>query len=149
MITSGGWNLAYGEFWPKNSYFTTLKLCTKKNTTEKLKISVETTLGFKKTDFWFVETTFGFKIIWLFSKSALIIVFWKVKIARFENENEDVFQIEIRLRIENVTYLAIYRVLRVNFYKNDVVLKQQKGPKLDEMTDFCVFQKQHSREAKN
>ena len=121
----------------------------KKNTTEKLKISVETTLGFKKTDFWFVETTFGFKIIWLFSKSALIIVFWKVKIARFENENEDVFQIEIRLRIENVTYLAICRVLRVKFYKNHVALKQQNGPKLDEMTDFCVFQKQHSREAKN
>ena len=59
-------------------------------------------IGFKKTDFRFVETTFGFKIIWLFSKSALIIAFWRVKIARFENENEDVFQIEIRLRIENV-----------------------------------------------
>ena len=105
-------------------------------------------IGFKKTDFRFVETTFGFKIIWLFSKSALIITFWRVKIARFENENEDVFQIEIRLRIENVAYLAIYRLLRVNFYKNDVALKQQKGPKLDEITDFSVFQKQHSREAK-
>ena len=56
-------------------------------------------------------------------------MFWKVKIARFENENEDVFQIEIRLRIENVTYLAIHRVLRVNIYENHVALKQQNGPK--------------------
>ena len=91
--------------------------------------------------FWFQDNMTFFKI-------SLIIAVWRVKIARFENENEDVFQIEIRLRIENVTYVTIYRLLSVNFYKNDVALKQQNGPKLDEMTDFCVFQKQHSREAK-
>ena len=83
-----------------------------------------------------------------FFKMRLVIAVLKMKIARFENENEDVFQKEIRLGIENVAYLAIYRVLRVNFYKNHVTLKQQNGPKLDEMTDFCVFQKQHSREVK-
>ena len=73
---------------------------------------------------------------------------WSVKIARFDNENEHVFQIEIRLRIENLTYMTIYRLLSVNFYRNDVALKQQNEPKLDEMTGFSVFQKQLSTAAK-
>ena len=42
----------------------------------------------------------------------LLIVIWKVKIARFENENEDVFQFPIRLRMKNVTQLAIDRSLK-------------------------------------
>ena len=63
--------------------------------------------GFKKTDFRFGETTFGFTIIWLFSKSAYVIAAWRVKVSRFENENEDVFEFPIRLGMKSLAQLAI------------------------------------------
>ena len=47
-----------------------------------------------------------------FFKMRLVIVVWKMKIARFENENEDVFQFPIRLRMKNVAQLAIDRSLK-------------------------------------
>ena len=70
---------AYGDFLTKHSYFSTLTRSRKKNTTEKLKISRETTSGFKKTDFQFGETTFGFTLVQLFSKSAVFSRFEQLK----------------------------------------------------------------------
>ena len=40
-----------------------------------------------------------------------------MKVARFENENDDVFQFPIRLRMKSVAPEAIYRSLKVIFYK--------------------------------
>ena len=43
-----------------------------------------------------------------------------MKVARFENENDDVFQFPIRLRMKNVAPEAIYKSLKVIFYKKPV-----------------------------
>ena len=89
----GGWNLSYGEFRPKNSCFWSLKPSHKKNTTKMTIIFRETTRGFTKTDFRYLETTWGITIIWLFSNLPYDIALWRAILATFEDENFEVRKI--------------------------------------------------------
>ena len=103
-----------------------MKLCTqKKNTTEIMKYCVKPQwfqknwLSIWWNHFWFHHNMTFFKI-------SLIIAVWRVKVARFENENDDVFQFPIRLRMKSVAPEAIYRSLKIIFYKKNSSLKVSK-----------------------
>ena len=74
--------------WLKNSYFWPMKLCAKKKHQNHLKPPWNL-VSFTKTDkletwnhFWFHEN-------WQISISSLKINIWNLKLARFQNENED------------------------------------------------------------
>ena len=129
------WNPAYGEFYPKNSYFWPMKLCTKKNTTEIMKYCVKPQwfqknwLSIWWNHFWFHDNMTFFKI-------SLIIAVWRVKVARFENENDDVFQFPIRLRMKNVVQVAFDRSVRVIFYQKVRRLELPKTSKMGRKREF-------------
>ena len=65
----------------------------KKNTTKMTIIFRETTRGFTKTDFRYLETTWGITIIWLFSNLPYDIALWRAILATFEDENFEVRKI--------------------------------------------------------
>ena len=71
-----------------------------------------------------------------FFKMRLIIAFLKVKLARFENENEDVFQFPIRLRMKNVVQVALDRSVRVIFYQKVRRLELPKTSKMGRKREF-------------
>ena len=62
-----------------------------------------------------------------------------MKVARFENENDDVFQFPIRLRMKSVAPEAIYRSLKVIFYKKTRRLRLSKQSKVDRNRKFSRF----------
>ena len=84
--------------------------------------------------FWFHDNMTFFKI-------RLIIAVWRVKVARFENENDDVFQFPIRLRMKSVAPEAIYRTLKVIFYKKTRRLRLAKQSKVDRNRKFSRLRK--------
>ena len=103
------------NFGQKTAIFDPWNFAQKKNTTEIMKYCVKPQwfqknwLSIWWNHFWFHDNMTFFKI-------SLIIAVWRVKVARFENENDDVFQFPIRLRMKNVAPKAIYRSLKVIFY---------------------------------
>ena len=59
------WNPTYGEFWPKNSFFRTLKPDHKKKIPPKWVRKKNTTFGFKKSAETWTWNHFGFQKNWL------------------------------------------------------------------------------------
>ena len=59
-----------------------------------------------------------------------------MKVARFENENDDVFQFPIRLRMKNVVQVAIDRSFRVIFYQKVRRLELPKTSKMGRKREF-------------
>ena len=68
-----------------------------------------------------------------------------MKVARFENENEDVFQFPIRLKIKNAAQVGIYRSLKFIFYRKRRRLGLAKQSKVVRNHNFHVFQNQPGR----
>ena len=116
----------------------------KKKYHQKAKNLRETSSGFTKSDFSFLETTLGFTIICHFSKIAAEIAVRRVNLARFQNENVDVFGLLTRFQITNVPKSAICRSARVNFYPKMLRYKLGIRLKIAENAFFFVFEKQHS-----
>ena len=59
-----------------------------------------------------------------------------MKVARFENENDDVFQFPIRLRMKNVVQVALDRSVRVMFYQKVRRLELPKTSKMGQKREF-------------
>ena len=59
-----------------------------------------------------------------------------MKVARFENENNDVFQFPIRLRMKNVVQVALDRSVRVIFYQEVRRLELPKTSKMGRKRKF-------------
>ena len=59
-----------------------------------------------------------------------------MKVARFENENDDVFQFPIRLRMKNVVQVALDRSVRVIFYQKVRRLELPKTSKMGRKREF-------------
>ena len=123
------------NFDQKNSYFSTLKLSRKKIPPRSSKYRVKPQwfqknwLSIWWNHFWFHDNMTFFKI-------SLIIAVWRVKVARFENENDDVFQFPIRLRMKNVVQVALDRSVRVIFYQKVRRLELPKTSKMGRKREF-------------
>ena len=59
-----------------------------------------------------------------------------MKVPRFDNENDDVFQFPIRLRIKNVVQVALDRSVRVIFYQKVRRLELPKTSKMARKREF-------------